>query len=71
MSTLHPGLLAGQRALVTGGGSGIGKAISLDLAEAGASVAVNYVSDETAAGLVVQRIEDTGGKALALQPFTK
>lgn len=67
MPPFHPGLLAGQRALVTGGDSGIGKAISLDLAEAGASVVVNFVSDETAAGQVVQRIEKTGGKALAVQ----
>ena len=57
--------LQGKRAIVTGGGSGIGRAAALKLAEKGASVAVLDVSLE-AAQHVVDRIIEAGGKALAL-----
>jgi glucose 1-dehydrogenase len=63
----HTGMLAGQRALVTGANSGIGKAVARGLAEAGASVVVNYVSNEADACQVVQDIESTGGKAMAVR----
>ena len=59
--------LAGQTALVTGGGRGIGKAIALALGEAGAEVVVNYSSSAAAADEVVTAIEALGGKAYALQ----
>jgi NAD(P)-dependent dehydrogenase (short-subunit alcohol dehydrogenase family) len=59
--------LAGKRALVTGGDSGIGEAVALSLAEAGAAVAVNYRKNATAAAGVVKTIESQGGKAFALQ----
>ena len=59
--------LDGKRALVTGGNSGIGEAISLALADSGARVAVNYVAHPDAAQSLVQRIEEQGGTAMALE----
>ncbi|MCH8849808.1 MAG: 3-oxoacyl-[acyl-carrier-protein] reductase [Chloroflexi bacterium] len=59
--------LAGKSALVTGGSRGIGRAISLALADRGAHVAVNYVTNAQAAAEVVQQIEGGGGRALAIQ----
>jgi NAD(P)-dependent dehydrogenase (short-subunit alcohol dehydrogenase family) len=59
--------LSGRVALVTGGGRGIGRAIALSLAEAGADVAVNYRRDGDAANEVVKEIEGMGRKAKAYQ----
>jgi glucose 1-dehydrogenase len=59
--------LSGQRALVTGANSGIGKAIAIALGEAGAKVAVNYISNETAAQEVVAQIKASGSEALAIR----
>ena len=59
--------LDGQTALVTGGGRGIGKAIALALAEAGAEVVVNYANSAGAADEVVASINAAGGKAYALK----
>lgn len=59
--------LAGQRALVTGGNSGIGRAIALALGAAGADVVINYVSGEEAAQAVADRIRASGARALPVQ----
>ena len=59
--------LDGKRALVTGGSSGIGEAIAVALADAGAKVAINYASHPEAAQSVMQRIKDQHGDAIALQ----
>ena len=55
--------LSGRVALVTGGGRGIGKAISLFLAEAGADIAVNYRSDADAAEETAAEIRAMGRRA--------
>ena len=59
--------LSGKVALVTGGSRGIGRAAALALAERGAHVIINYVSNEGAAREVAQAIEQAGGKAEIVQ----
>jgi 3-oxoacyl-[acyl-carrier protein] reductase len=59
--------LVGRVALVSGGGRGIGRAISELLAAHGAAVAVNYRRDEAAAAETVSAIEAAGGRAVAYQ----
>jgi 3-oxoacyl-[acyl-carrier protein] reductase len=54
-------------ALITGGGRDIGRAISLTLADAGASVVINYNASAEGANAVVDEITKKGGKALAVQ----
>lgn len=60
-------VLTGQPALVTGANSGIGKAVALGLAQAGADVVVNYVTDPASADEVVRQIESYGRRAIALK----
>jgi glucose 1-dehydrogenase len=62
-----PKLLKGQKALVTGANSGIGKAVAIALGEAGADVVVNYVRGEDSAREVVETISEAGSNAIALQ----
>jgi glucose 1-dehydrogenase len=62
-----PQSLAGQSALVTGASSGIGRAVALAMARAGADVVVNYVTNPEAAQAVVAEIERSGRRGLAIR----
>lgn len=60
-----PQILKGQKALVTGANSGIGKATAIGLGRAGADVVVNYVAGPDEAAEVVREIEGFGVRAYA------
>jgi 3-oxoacyl-[acyl-carrier protein] reductase len=59
--------LSEKVAFITGGSRGIGAAIAKRLAVDGASVAITYAKDSSAASAVVKAIEANGGKAIAIQ----
>ncbi|MBP2168441.1 NAD(P)-dependent dehydrogenase (short-subunit alcohol dehydrogenase family) [Erwinia toletana] len=59
--------LSGKRALVTGASRGLGKAMALSLAEAGADVVITYEKSADKAAEVVAAIEALGRKAVAIQ----
>ncbi|MEO3945842.1 SDR family oxidoreductase [Gorillibacterium sp. CAU 1737] len=59
--------LKNKVAVVTGGGTGIGRATSILLAERGALVTVNYSRSQAEAEETVKRITETGGQAIALR----
>lgn len=61
------GRLVGKRALVTGGGRGIGAAIARRLASEGATVAVNYVADAASAEALASELSSGGTQAAAFQ----
>jgi 3-oxoacyl-[acyl-carrier protein] reductase len=64
-STTRP--LFAQVAIVTGASRGIGRAIAVSLARAGAYVVVNYIQSKSAAEKVVAEIREAGSKAIAVQ----
>ncbi|WP_018757769.1 3-oxoacyl-[acyl-carrier-protein] reductase [Paenibacillus terrigena] len=59
--------LDGKVAVVTGASRGIGRAIAMELAQAGADVVVNYAGSQGAAEEVVEAITALGRKAIAVQ----
>jgi glucose 1-dehydrogenase len=58
-------VLTGQKALVTGANSGIGRAVAIALGRAGADVVVNYVVGDGAANAVGDEIRRSGGRAIS------
>lgn len=59
--------LAGRKILVTGGGRGIGRAVSIECARQGADVVVNYLRDDESAKSVSRRIHAFGRRSLIIQ----
>lgn len=59
--------LKGKKAVVTGGGRGIGKAVALAFAKEGADVLINYQSNDSAAREVVESIQGLGRKAISVK----
>src|SRR3954463_10946770 len=59
--------LKGKAAIVTGGNSGIGKAVALALAEAGANIVIDYICDEKATEALEQRIIALGDQAIGVE----
>jgi enoyl-[acyl-carrier protein] reductase III len=58
-------------AVVTGGSKGIGRAIALDLARAGAAVAISYLRDRASAEKTLAELEELGARAIAVKCYLK
>jgi len=67
MTAYAPKVLRGQKALVTGGDSGIGRAICIAMGAAGADVLVDYVDDDSPVEDVVAEVRAVGSQAIAHQ----
>lgn len=63
----HTGFLEGQQALITGANSGIGRAVALRLAGAGANIAINHIENDEAASDLANRIETLGRRVIVLK----
>jgi glucose 1-dehydrogenase len=63
----YPIVLEGQPALVSGANSGIGEAVALGLATAGADVVINYITDAPKAEAIAHQIEGMGRRALTIK----
>ena len=59
--------LTGKVAIVTGGNSGIGKAIVLALAEAGANIVIDYVANEQATEELEKKVAALGDKSIGVE----
>jgi glucose 1-dehydrogenase len=59
--------LKGKVAVVTGGNSGIGKAVVLALAAAGADIVIDYVADEQATENLEQQVRDLGDQVIGVE----
>ncbi|KJS82154.1 MAG: oxidoreductase [Peptococcaceae bacterium BICA1-8] len=64
---MHKFDLKGKNVLVTGGGTGIGRAIAIEFAKLGAQIVVNYNSSKEAAEEVVDEVEKLSSIAIAVQ----
>jgi NAD(P)-dependent dehydrogenase (short-subunit alcohol dehydrogenase family) len=62
------GRLAGMRALITGGDSGIGRAVAIAYAREGADVAINYLSDEQSDADATRDLIEAAGRTAVLVP---
>ncbi len=60
------GKLEGRKALITGGDSGIGRAVAIAFAREGADVLISYLNEHDDAKLTVKWVEEAGRKALAI-----
>lgn len=66
-SYIGSGKLAGKKALITGGDSGIGRAVAIAYAREGADVAIGYLPEEESdAASVIALIQSEGRKAVAI-----
>ncbi len=59
--------LDGKKAVVTGGGRGVGRAVSLAFGREGADLIINYLRNEAAAEEVVSEVKEMGHDALAVK----
>jgi len=64
---MAPCLINGQKALITGSSSGIGKGVALSLAKAGADVVINYAGSKEKAENAAHEVAQAGGRVLVIK----